>query len=319
MQTKRDKERAEEILAYIYAHYHEKITVDDIAKNLSLSRSECFRCFKLLMDKSLVEYINEYRLKKAAELLRETDKSVTEISNECGFENSSYFGKLFKDAFATTPFKYRKTQILTEKFWKEVGGFDYEYWKNKGTGSMIITGNEENGSFKCEWSIIDKILFRSGKKFLGYEKAYQQLGQIFVNYEAKYNPYGDAWLCVYGWAINPLVEWYIIERYSTYKPPNGGYLIGNFETDGDVYEVFRADRKKRPTVFGDFPLDFSQYWSVRTTGRTSGTVDVSSHFRAWESLGLALGEISEIALSVEAWLSSGDAEIILNEIVIGNV
>jgi AraC-like DNA-binding protein len=316
MQMNREKERAEEILAYIHAHYHEKISVDDIAKKLNLSRSECFRCFKLLTEKSLVEYINEYRLKKAAGLLRETTKTVTEICTECGFENSSYFGKLFKDAFAITPFKYRKAQIFTEKFWKKVGGFDYEYWKNEGTGSMSITGDETNGSFQCEWSIIDKIIFRGGKKFLGNEKTHEQLGQISVSYEAAYNPYGDAWLCIYGWAIKPLVEWYIIERYSTYKPPNEGFLVGRAEIDGDVYEIFRTDRKKRPSVFGDFPVDFSQYWSVRTTGRTSGTVDVSAHFRAWASLGLALGSIAEIALSVEAWLSSGDVEVVLNEIVI---
>ena len=101
-------ERAKEIIAFIHTHYAEKITVEDIAYQIGISRSECFRCFKRFTNKRPVEYIIEYRLSKAAKLLRETETSVMAISLICGFENSSYFGKTFKKKYAVTPLQYRK-------------------------------------------------------------------------------------------------------------------------------------------------------------------------------------------------------------------
>ncbi|MDL2317769.1 AraC family transcriptional regulator [Eubacteriales bacterium OttesenSCG-928-A19] len=103
-------ERAKEILSYIHAHYAEKITMDDIARHVSISRSECFRCFKRFMNKKPVEYINEYRLSKAVRLLCGTGKSITEICAECGFVSASYFSKLFRQLYGLTPLQYRGTR-----------------------------------------------------------------------------------------------------------------------------------------------------------------------------------------------------------------
>ena len=101
-------ERAKEILNFIHAHYNEKIVVDDIAKHVGVSRSECFRCFKRFTNKRPVEYINEYRLQKAAVQLQETETSITDIIAKCGFENASYFSKIFKGKYKMTPLQYRK-------------------------------------------------------------------------------------------------------------------------------------------------------------------------------------------------------------------
>ena len=104
-------ERAREILAYIHANYHEKITVEEIAKHLNISRSECFRCFKRFTNKRPFEYIIEYRLSKAAQLLRETEISISDISSACGFDSASYFSKLFKEKYAMTPLQYRRLEM----------------------------------------------------------------------------------------------------------------------------------------------------------------------------------------------------------------
>lgn len=53
-----------------------------------------------------VEFLISYRLKKACELLITTKKSILEIALECGFNNSSYFGKLFKQQYHTSPGEY---------------------------------------------------------------------------------------------------------------------------------------------------------------------------------------------------------------------
>jgi len=98
------------IMVYIHDHYKEKITIDDIAEYMSISRSECFRCFKRFMNKRPTEYINEYRLLKAVKLLNETDKSITEIFAECGYESASYFGRVFKKKYGMTPIQYRNSK-----------------------------------------------------------------------------------------------------------------------------------------------------------------------------------------------------------------
>ena len=103
-------ERAKEILSYIHKYYKTKITAEDISRHISISRSECFRCFKHFMNKGLVEYINEYRLAIAAKLLLETGKNVTGICMDCGFDNPGYFAKVFKAMYAVTPLQYRKSK-----------------------------------------------------------------------------------------------------------------------------------------------------------------------------------------------------------------
>ena len=95
-------------MVYIHEHYKEKITIEDIAAQMNISRSECFRCFKRLTNKRPIEYINEYRLLKASQLLSESEKSIFKIYTECGFESASYFGRKFKEVYGIAPVKYRK-------------------------------------------------------------------------------------------------------------------------------------------------------------------------------------------------------------------
>jgi AraC-like DNA-binding protein/mannose-6-phosphate isomerase-like protein (cupin superfamily) len=102
------EERAKKILTFIHENYAENITIDLLSEHASISRSECFRCFKHFTNKKPVEYINEYRLSIAAKLLMESGLSVTEVGSACGFENSGYFGRLFKDNHGISPGKYRK-------------------------------------------------------------------------------------------------------------------------------------------------------------------------------------------------------------------
>lgn len=103
------EERTQKMLSYIHEHYFEPITIDDIAKAAQISRSECFRCFQKLVCRKPFEYLTSYRLTKAAELLKTTSLSVTEISLRCGFNYQSYFGKRFQEYYRMSPLTYRKT------------------------------------------------------------------------------------------------------------------------------------------------------------------------------------------------------------------
>lgn len=99
--------RSKLIISYIHDNFSKNIKIDDIARFVSISRSECFRSFKQFTEKTPINYINDYRLSQASKLLLETDYSVTDISNSCGFNSSSYFGKLFKEKYGLTPYKFR--------------------------------------------------------------------------------------------------------------------------------------------------------------------------------------------------------------------
>lgn len=101
-------QRVRKIMSYIHSHYSEHISIEDMAKSASISRTECFRCFREILKKTPAEYLLEYRLSMAAVLLANTDLALIDISYSCGFNSPSYFGKQFKATCGLSPKKYRE-------------------------------------------------------------------------------------------------------------------------------------------------------------------------------------------------------------------
>lgn len=101
------EKRVQVLLDYIHTHYKDKITIEDLAKTASISRTEVLRCFKAIMGLPPINYLNSYRLQRAAHLLINTEKSIQEIAENCGFDDNSYFSKLFKKKYHVTPHEYR--------------------------------------------------------------------------------------------------------------------------------------------------------------------------------------------------------------------
>ena len=93
-------------LTFLYAHYDERLTVDDIAASAYISRNSCFRYFRNCFGKTPLAVLNDHRLSVAASLLS-SDKPITEVAYSCGFSSSSYFAKLFQSKYGMTPQKYR--------------------------------------------------------------------------------------------------------------------------------------------------------------------------------------------------------------------
>lgn len=108
----RQEQRTRMMLAYIHTHYAENITVSDIAAAANVSKSECFRCFRDIIQKTPVEYLLEHRLSQAAAMLTDTERTVVEICLRCGMPNASYFGKIFKERYGMTPRQYRTQREL---------------------------------------------------------------------------------------------------------------------------------------------------------------------------------------------------------------
>ena len=101
-------ENLKQMIAFIHTQYAERITLDQIAAAGSVCRSRCCQLFKKYIGSSPNEYVTSYRLERAMEFLRETDSSVTEIANNCGFSSSSYFAESFAKWKGCTPTEYRR-------------------------------------------------------------------------------------------------------------------------------------------------------------------------------------------------------------------
>jgi len=96
---------------YIKAHLTEKLSLDDIALQTGLSKFHFAREFKKNVGMTTVNYINILRCEKARKMLSSGNYRVFEVLDECGFENASYFTKVFKKFCGMTPAQY--VQIKT--------------------------------------------------------------------------------------------------------------------------------------------------------------------------------------------------------------
>lgn len=105
-----NRDRIQTMLFYIHQNYMEKITLEEIAASASIGSRESLRCFRNTINKSPIEYLMDYRLQKARELLEKSNMRVTDIGLQTGFSSNAYFGKIFKERFSMTPVEYRKRE-----------------------------------------------------------------------------------------------------------------------------------------------------------------------------------------------------------------
>jgi AraC-like DNA-binding protein len=107
--------RFERILKKIEESYQDEISLREIARASHMSPSSFCRFFRKMTQKSLIEYVNELRIARAHKLLIETDKSVSEIAFEIGFQNLSNFNRRFDLLTQMTPREYREHYRNSQK------------------------------------------------------------------------------------------------------------------------------------------------------------------------------------------------------------
>ncbi len=100
------------ILSHIQENYARPIPIKEVADICFYSESHFMKFFKDCMGVSFTQYLNNYRLQAAAQLLRETDDNILEIASSAGFDNLSYFNRTFKKKYGLTPGQYRNQSIL---------------------------------------------------------------------------------------------------------------------------------------------------------------------------------------------------------------
>jgi endo-1,4-beta-xylanase len=185
------------------------------------------------------------------------------------------------------------------------GGYSYTLYESGSGGSMTVYGQAQ---FSAKWNNSGDFLARVG---LGWNstQTYSEIGTITATFaETKTGTAGGySYIGIYGWSENPLHEYYIVDDwFGTGSPNPGGTKMGTITVDGGTYDVYMHTQTNQPSITGT--ATFVQFFSVRQTPRTCGTISISEHFAQWATMGMTLGNMEEARIVVEAGGGTGSID-----------
>lgn len=101
-------DRLRKVCEYIESNYQEKIKIEEVAAAINVTETTLSRLMKKRTGRTLIEFVNDYRIGFATRWLTETNQTIAEIAFKCGFNNISNFNRIFKKSKGCTPGIYRE-------------------------------------------------------------------------------------------------------------------------------------------------------------------------------------------------------------------
>lgn len=141
-------DRVERMLRYVDKNLQGSVSLGEIAEELFMSESAASRLFKKIMGVTFQDYITGMRLRCAAEELLYTEKSVTSVSEICGFSNPSAFNKFFKKEYGCTPTVYREKHKVNEKEKTFCDRSDIAVRLEKWNSKNMVQAEETNSEYE---------------------------------------------------------------------------------------------------------------------------------------------------------------------------
>lgn len=180
------------------------------------------------------------------------------------------------------------------------GGFYFTHWTDGGGSACMTLG--ANGNYSYSWS--------NTGNFVGGKGWSTGSSTRVIGYNAGvYSPSGNSYLTLYGWTTSPLVEYYVVDSWGSWRPP-GATSVGTVTSDGGTYDLYRTLRVNQPSIQGT--ATFYQYWSVRTSKRSTGAnhnITFANHVNAWAAQGWNLGTHNYQVMATEGYQSSGSSNV----------
>jgi endo-1,4-beta-xylanase len=180
-------------------------------------------------------------------------------------------------------------------------GYFWSLWKSDDLSGTVTYTNGSGGNYSVTWNMT-KGNFTCGKGWSTGSKT-RKIGYNCGSYSLSG---GGGSMAYYGWTRNPLMEYYVNEKWGATRPANGSSLR-TVSSDGGSYNVYTAWRSNAPSIDGT--QSFRQIFSTRTSQAPTASnrsITFANHVSAWSAAGYALGsDISPSAiLLTEAWGAS---------------
>lgn len=184
------------------------------------------------------------------------------------------------------------------------GNLAWEIWSNTGEGEL--TTFEGVAAFRASWNNAGGYLGRMGFEWGNNGEPYTAHGRIHAQFVSRKDEDGSgggySYVGMYGWTLNPCVEWYVIEDTFNTLPFNPGGTVdkGQVTIDGGTYQIYTRDTTGTGGSRCGDVSNWIQYYSIRTSPRSCGLISLSDHFDAWEEKGMSMaGNLLEAKILAE--------------------
>ena len=196
-----------------------------------------------------------------------------------------------------------KIEIIENKR-GEIDGYSYILWKSDNIGLTTMT-IENPYQFSCSWTNVDNVLFLLGKT-MKYEISNHNLTDIIINYDLEYKPEGQSYISINGYFSADYEEFNIVENSDNWNM-RFTQSLGNITVDDGTYDIYYNEIIYPPNIHGIQKK--IEFWSIRREKRSSGSISFGKHFEAWMKKGLQINMIRDIYMKIEAYQSSGSANV----------